>query len=98
MFSKDGEKLEDQGFARRLRTIVDDTQKSIAKRAGKVGDVNDTFTLGRSLKDMNKQIDLFEDRLKMMENRYWKQFTAMEKAIQRSNAQSANLMSAFGGM
>ncbi|MFC5604674.1 flagellar hook-associated protein 2 [Sporosarcina koreensis] len=100
MFSKDGgkdAKMEEHGFARRLRMIVDDTQKSIAKRAGKVGDVNDTFTLGKNLNDMNKQIERFEDRLRMTEDRLWKQFTAMERAIQRANMQSASLMNAFGG-
>ncbi|MCG7334320.1 flagellar hook-associated protein 2 [Sporosarcina sp. ACRSM] len=98
LFAKDGEKAENQGFARRLRTIVDDSQTIIADKAGKVGSVNDTFTLGRNLNDMNKQIERFEDRLKMMEDRYWRQFTAMERAIQRANAQSASLMNAFGGM
>lgn len=93
---KDANKTE-HGFARQLRTIVDDSQKAIAKRAGKVGDVNDTFTLGKNLNDMNKQIERFEDRLRMTEDRLWKQFTAMERAIQRSNMQSASLMNAFGG-
>ena len=97
IFSKNGDKVEDQGFARRLRTIVDDSQKEISKKAGKVGDTNDTFTLGRSLKDMDKQIDRFEDRLKMTENRLWREFTAMEQAINRANAQSAQLMSSLGG-
>ncbi len=95
MFSKDGKTVAEQGFARKLRTIVDNTQKSIADRAGKVGSVNDTFSLGRSLKDMNSQIDRFEGRLKVMESRYWKQFTAMETAINRANSQSVSLMNAF---
>lgn len=95
MFSKDGATVAEQGFARKLRTIVDKTQTSIAQRAGKVGDVNDTFSLGRSLKEMNNQIERFEDRLKMMETRYWKQFSAMETAINRANSQSASLMNAF---
>lgn len=100
MFSFDAGKNADKtahGFAQQLRTIVDTTQKSIQKRAGKVGAVNDTFTLGKSLNDMNKQIERFEERLKMTEDRLWKQFTAMERAIQRANAQSASLMNAFGG-
>lgn len=97
LFSKDGKTIEDQGFARRLRTIVDGSQKIISDKAGKVGSVNDSFTLGRTLKDMNKQIDRFEERMKMVENRLWKQFTAMEQAIQRANAQSAQLMSSLGG-
>lgn len=93
----DNAKKTEHGFARQLRTIVDATQKTIQKRAGKVGDVNDTFTLGKNLDDMNKQIERFEERLKMTEDRLWRQFTAMERAIQRANAQSASLMNAFGG-
>ncbi|MER2090083.1 MAG: flagellar filament capping protein FliD, partial [Sporosarcina sp.] len=99
MFAKEGtkigDKVENEGFARRLRTIIDNTQKSIAQRAGKAGAVNDTFSLGRSLKDMNNQIERFEARLKTMESRYWKQFTAMETAINRANSQSVSLMNAF---
>lgn len=98
LFAKDGgTDASEHGFARRLRTIVDDSQKVIAKRAGKVGDVNDTFTLGRNMKDMDKQIERFEDRLKQVESRLWKQFNAMESAIQRLNSQSASIMSSFGG-
>lgn len=98
LFAKDGKTdASENGFARRLRMIVDDSQKVIAKRAGKVGDVNDTFTLGRNMKDMDKQIDRFEERLKQVESRLWKQFNAMESAIQRLNSQSASIMSSFGG-
>lgn len=85
------------GLSHQFRVVIEDTQKVIAKRAGSVGAVNDTFTLGQSLKDMNSQITKFENRLMMVENRYWKQFNAMESAIQRMNAQSAQLMSQFGG-
>ncbi|WP_438316121.1 flagellar filament capping protein FliD [Sporosarcina sp. FA9] len=95
LFSKDGDTVEEQGFARKLRTIIDKTQTSIGDRAGKIGSVNDSFSLGRSLKEMDSQIARFEERLKMMENRYWKQFTAMETAINRANSQSVTLMNAF---
>jgi flagellar hook-associated protein 2 len=46
---------------------------------------------------MDSQMDRFEDRLIQVEDRYWRQFTAMEKAIQRSNQQSMFLMNQFGG-
>ena len=81
-------KASELGFARRLRQIVDDSQKIIGDRARKVGAVNDTFTLGRSLKDMNNQIDRFEARLQSL----------LETAIHRANSQYASLMNAFGGM
>ncbi|MCM3711152.1 flagellar hook-associated protein 2 [Sporosarcina luteola] len=87
----------DGGIAVQYRKVVGDTRKSIEQKAGSGDVVNDTFVLGRSLKSMEKQIERFEDRLKMTEDRYWRQFTAMEKAIQRANAQSANMMNMFGG-
>ncbi|WP_203245963.1 flagellar hook-associated protein 2 [Sporosarcina beigongshangi] len=86
------------GVAVRMRDIMDVSRQAIAERAGSVGSGNSTFTLGRNLEDMNEQITRFEDRLKMTEDRLWRQFTAMEQAINRANAQSAQLMSAFGGM
>ncbi|CAM3274677.1 flagellar filament capping protein FliD [Filibacter tadaridae] len=92
---EDGKNVKDLGFAQRLKIILESTESSIAERAGKAGAVNDTFSLGRSLKDMDNQIERFEDRLKMMENRYWRQFSAMETAINRANSQSASLMNAF---
>lgn len=88
---------ENNGLARKLRTTVDATQSSIQKSAGKIGDSNKAFSLGRTLDAMNKQIENFESRMQMVESRYWKQFTAMENAIQRANAQSASLMSSLGG-
>lgn len=87
----------EQGFAVRLRTIAESSYKDIYKRAGDADSTEASFTLGRNLKSMNEQMDKFQDRLKMVEARYWKQFTAMENAIQRANAQSANLMNALGG-
>ncbi|BAQ10209.1 flagellar hook-associated protein 2 [Bacillus sp. OxB-1] len=88
---------DNSGIAVKYRKVLQSAESDIKKKAGSAGAVNDTFTLGRSLKDMNNQIERFEDRLKMTEDRYWRQFTAMERAIQRANAQSAQLMSSFGG-
>lgn len=89
--------LKKGGLAVQFRAVVDETRGVISKKAGSTGSVNESFTMGRTMKDMNTQITKFEDRLKMVESRYWKQFNAMENAIQRANAQSASLMSALGG-
>jgi flagellar hook-associated protein 2 len=55
-------------------------------------------------KQMSKQIDDYEDkiydlekRLAIVEQRYYSQFAAMEKAIQQMNNQSASLVSMLGG-
>lgn len=98
MFTKAGETQQEQGFAVRLRNIVDSSREKITSRAGSVGDSNESFTLGRTMKDMNKQIERFEDRMKIVEDRLWRQFTAMEQAMNRANAQSAQLMNSLGGM
>jgi len=87
----------DVGLATKFRKAVDVGQAAIAKQAGSAGAGNDTFTLGSTMKSMNEQIVRFEERMKTVENRLWKQFTAMEMAINRANAQSAQLQSTLGG-
>ncbi|KAA0563075.1 flagellar hook-associated protein 2 [Bacillus sp. CH30_1T] len=97
IFAKDGATSNEQGIARRLRDTLKDTMDSIEQKAGKASSTNNTFTLGRLLNNMDSQMDRFGDRLIQVEDRYWRQFTAMEKAIQRSNEQSMFLMNQFGG-
>ncbi|MDV6376950.1 flagellar hook-associated protein 2 [Sporosarcina sp. GW1-11] len=93
----DKDNPENSGIAHAYRKELQDAQKKISEKAGSSTSINDTFALGRSLKSMDQQIERFERKLSMMENRYWKQFNAMETAINRANAQSAQLMSSLGG-
>ncbi|QTC40268.1 flagellar hook-associated protein 2 [Bacillus sp. V3] len=97
IFSKDGASTGEQGIARRLRDTLKDTMDNVEKKAGKASSTNNTFALGRLLNNTDNQIDRFEDRMIQVEDRYWRQFTAMEKAIQRANQQSMYLMQQFGG-
>ncbi|PLR73721.1 flagellar hook-associated protein 2 [Bacillus sp. UMB0728] len=97
LFQKEGSTASEQGLARRLRDSIKSTMTDIEAKAGKASSVNNTFTIGKMLDGFDKQITRFEDRLTQVENRYWSQFTAMEKAIQRSNEQMAYLMQQFGG-
>jgi flagellar capping protein FliD len=96
LFSKEGTG-DNQGIGRRLRATIKTTMANIEQRAGKATSSNNAFTLGRNLESLDKQINRFEDRLVQIESRYWRQFTAMEKAIQRANSQSMYLMQQFGG-
>lgn len=98
LFAKSGDELNEQGIATNVRESLREANRSITNRAGSFGSGNDSFILGRTVKEMDQQIDRFQDRMKTVESRYWKQFTAMEQAMQRANAQAAQLMSAFGGM
>lgn len=42
--------------------------------------------------DNEKRIDTWQNKLKNIEARYWKQFTAMETAINKANQQSSMFM------
>ncbi|KIQ95158.1 Flagellar cap protein [Anoxybacillus thermarum] len=97
LFNASGSDFDTKGIAQRLRDTIKSTIGKIETKAGKTIWTNNQFEIGKSLNDLDKRIDAFEDRLKDIEDRYWRQFTAMEKAIQRSNEQSMYLMNAFGG-
>ncbi len=98
LFSADGDAKtrSTMGIAERLVKTIDSTIKKIEEKAGKPSWTNQKFILGKNLNDVDTQIDRFEDRLLQIEDRYWRQFTAMEKAIQQSNSQSTYLMQQFG--
>jgi len=50
-----------------------------------------------SWREYKKELSTMEDKLSAMEDRYYKQFTAMEKALSQLNSQSSSLTSLFGG-
>ncbi|MFZ3576910.1 flagellar hook-associated protein 2 [Virgibacillus sp. DJP39] len=96
LFSNDTEDAS-KGIVNRLEDSIESIMGRIEDRAGKGTDTLENYTLGKRMKDLDSQIMDFESRLARVENRYWSEFTAMEKAIQRMNQQSAQLMSQFGG-
>lgn len=84
-----------RGIIQRLRDSMTDFTRKIETKAGKVSSTDQQYTLGKSLIDMNNRITAFQRRLEDVESRYWKQFTAMETAINKANSQSSYL-SGFG--
>ncbi|MGY0692117.1 flagellar hook-associated protein 2 [Virgibacillus sp. FSP13] len=97
LFSNDVEG-DGRGLINRLEDSIEQTMGKIEERAGKGAQTLEQYTMGKRLKDLNSRIDSFEDRLVKIEDRYWRQFTQMEKAIQRMNQQSMYLSQQFGGM
>lgn len=85
----------EKGIMHRLYDTVNNVMDRLKEKAGNSFSASSTFTLGKSLIDVDNRIDRFEDRLIEIEDRYWRQFTAMEKAIQRANQQSVYLMQQF---
>ena len=95
MGGKDDSPTSDQGIVRRLRSDLYTAMDAVTKKAGKTNSVNNTFTLGRLLDDYENKMSAFEEKLLNLEDRYYRQFTAMEKAISQANSQSAMLMGYF---
>ncbi|WP_057911989.1 flagellar hook-associated protein 2 [Peribacillus muralis] len=95
MFMADGSEKSDKGLARRLRDDIQSSMKVITEKAGKAGFVNNSFTIGKLVNGLDTRISTFEAKLTKLESRYYSQFTAMEKAIQKANSQSASLASYF---
>lgn len=87
---------ESRGLVNRLGDAIKDTMDQIERKAGKSTHTLDNYTLGKQMKNLNERITTFETRMERVEERYWNQFTQMEKAIQRMNDQSSQLLSQFG--
>lgn len=96
MFSATGTNESEKGLGVRLQETLDETRKKIIAKAGSDTAVNNSFALGRTLMGFDSQMSRFENRLQMVESRYYRQFGAMESMIQRANQQSAYLMNSFG--
>ncbi|ADI02657.1 flagellar hook-associated 2 domain protein [Syntrophothermus lipocalidus DSM 12680] len=97
LFTKTSETSSGQGLAVRLYDELTKSMKLITDKAGSGTGYYDSSTIGREISRINTTIDKLEDRLKDMEDRYYRQFEAMEQAIQRMNQQSMWLAMQFGG-
>lgn len=81
------------GIVQKLRKDIDKTVKLIEKKAGKADSTNMSFQIGRQIDNTDDRIDTWKYKLERIEARYWKQFTAMETAINKANTQSSALFS-----
>ncbi|MFC7063346.1 flagellar hook-associated protein 2, partial [Halobacillus seohaensis] len=96
LFANDGEG-ESKGIIRKIEDTLSNTRESIERKAGKEFSTSQSFTLGEELVDVNQRMVDFQDRLTMIEDRYWSEFGAMESAIQEMNSQSAFIQQNFSG-
>ncbi|NRS49388.1 flagellar filament capping protein FliD [Brevibacillus sp. HB2.2] len=83
------EKYKESGVAERLYSELSKVMEKVTKEAGSVSSGYDDSSLGKKLKQTSEEIDRWEDRLKLIEDRYWKQFSAMEKAMSKSQSQGS---------
>ena len=84
-----------RGYLQKLRTSFDEIQEKIENRAGRSTMTQTQYTLGKYLKDVDDQIEKWQDKLVDIENRYWSQFSAMETLINKANSQSTMLSSQY---
>ncbi len=96
LFMADGPTYDQKGLARRLRDSIDDTMVKIEEKAGNTYKTEHGYSMGKDLLRINSDIDSWEERLKQIEQRYWNQFNAMEKAMQQMNNQSNQLLAQLG--
>lgn len=85
-----------RGITKRLRDEIDALTKSIEKKAGKDGKTDQTYSLGKLIIESDDRISKLQAKLVDIEARYWKQFTAMEQAINKANQQSGMFMQGGG--
>ncbi|MGN1399875.1 MAG: flagellar filament capping protein FliD [Bacillus sp. (in: firmicutes)] len=83
------------GIIEKLQKTVNSAMENMKTKAGNASSTNQSFTIGRELNTNLKKQNSLEDRLKMLEARYWKQFSAMETAISKANSQSGYLSQYF---
>lgn len=91
----------DVGVAERMYDSLQDTMNQIMKKVG-YSSLEDSATrdesiIGKQMYDLATRIDSENSRLSEVENRYYKQFTAMETLINQYNSQSSYLSQAFSG-
>lgn len=90
-----GSEESSRGLLNRLEDSLEGTIDRINRRAGRGSYTTQMYTMGRELEQMEDRIETFQNRLQQVEDRYWRQFGAMERAISMMNNQSAMLMN-FG--
>lgn len=88
----DGKTVDTRGYLDKLRDSMKSLEVNIEKKAGRSTMTDAQYAIGKSLIDNEKRIDTWQNKLKNIEARYWKQFTAMETAINKANQQSSMFM------
>ncbi|PRO41886.1 flagellar hook-associated protein 2 [Bacillus sp. LLTC93] len=98
--SKDKDKAQqqykEQGIIYRVKNSLSAFTKSIQTKAGSTTMELKEYGLGKDLDSLTKRMSTFQDRLKLVEARYYTKFNAMDSAIQKLNNQSGYLSQLLG--
>ena len=80
---------DDNGIVQKLRKEITNITTAIDKKAGRSTMTEHTYTIGKNILNVDDRISNWKTKLENIEERYWKQFTAMETAINKANQQSS---------
>lgn len=83
------------GVANRLNDQLNDVMKKLRDQAGYPNVTDTQSVLAKRLDSYDKRLDRMSDQLQMAEDRYYRQFQAMEQAIAQLNRQSSWLTQQF---
>ncbi|MCU6708437.1 flagellar filament capping protein FliD [Paenibacillus sp. J5C_2022] len=95
LFTQNGDTEGTDGIATRLYDQASQLFEQITEKAGTTTTHEEKYLMGKENKDINERIDRLKLRMIDLEDRYYKQFTAMEKYINQMNSQSAWLAQQF---
>lgn len=88
----DGKTVDTRGYLEKLRESMKTFEITIEKKAGRSTMTDAQYAIGNNLMDTESRISTWKRKLEDIEARYWKQFTAMEQAINKANQQSSMFM------
>jgi flagellar hook-associated protein 2 len=93
----DGNVHKNSGFGWRIYDRINVAISQLGSIAGSPNSAVDTkSTIAQQLKSLNSNINREQDKISAYEDRMWKQFTAMEKALQQLNSQGSWLTQQLG--
>ena len=95
LFTASNEDPKKSGVATKLYDAVNNAMSQITTKAGSAAALYDDSVLGKDITRLNQSISAAEKRLLSLEDRYYRQFTAMEQAISQMNSQSMWLAQMF---
>lgn len=96
IFATDGDSTAKDGVAVRLYDSLKSAMDQINKSAGVIAGAKDTESaLAKEMAQLNKSITATTTRVSAMQERYYKQFDAMETMLQRMSQQSSWLSQQF---
>lgn len=99
LFGTAGDSTNKQGVAVRFYDTVKTAMDKIGIVAGYSSTIegDTTSSLAKQIRDYNSSLDNLSDRLQDIEDRYYRQFDAMEAALNRLNQQNSWLLQQFSG-